>query len=66
MMSEATIGSEWRSKSEIALHYGIGLRTVTDWMHRRILPFVKVGNVVRFHLPDCDAAVRKFQIKSRQ
>jgi hypothetical protein len=58
--------NNWLSKRDIALHFGIGLRTVTDWMRRRILPFVKVGGVVRFHLPDCEAAVRKYQVKSRE
>jgi hypothetical protein len=65
-MRELTVDNGWRSKMETAQHYGIGLRTVTDWMNRRILPFVKVGGVVRFHLPDCDVAVRKYQIKSRE
>ena len=63
-MSEEAVDYKWCSKQEIALHFGIGLRTVTDWMKRRILPFVKVGHVVRFHVPDCEVAVRKYQIKS--
>lgn len=64
-MPEKTINNEWRSKKEIAAHFGIGLRTVTDWMRRRIMPFVKVGGVVRFCVPDCEAAVRKYLINSR-
>lgn len=56
----------WSCKKEIAQHFGIGLRTVTDWMKRRILPFVKVGRVVRFHLPECELAVKKYQVKSRE
>ena len=59
-MTENTNNNEWRSKKEIAAHFGIGLRTVTDWMRRRIMPFVKVGGVVRFCVPDCEAAVRKY------
>ncbi len=65
MKEPELIASEWKSKREVAQHFGIGLRTVTDWMSRRILPFVKVGHVVRFHLPDCEAAVRKYQIQSK-
>jgi hypothetical protein len=57
---------EWFNKKQIALRYNIGERTVTDWMKRRILPFVKVGRVVRFHLPECELAVKKYQVKSRE
>lgn len=64
-MTEITNNNEWRSKKEIAAHFGIGLRTVTDWMRRRIMPFVKVGGVVRFCVPDCEAAVRKYLVNSR-
>lgn len=56
---------QWSNKKEAALYLGIGQRTVTDWMRRRILPYVKVGRVVRFHLPECEMAVRKYQVKSR-
>ena len=64
-MNEVTISNEWRSKRDISAHFGIGLRTVSDWMRRRILPFVKVGGVVRFCVPDCEAAVRKYVVTSR-
>lgn len=47
-MNEQTSNDKWCSKKEIAAHFGIGVRTVTDWMRRRIIPFVKVGHVVRF------------------
>ena len=66
MNTELVVQNKWCSKKEIALHFGIGLRTVTDWMRRRILPFVKVGRVVRFHLPDCEEAVRKYQVSSKE
>jgi excisionase family DNA binding protein len=53
------------NKKEVALHLGIGVRTVTDWMRRRILPYTKVGRMVRFYLPDCELALKKFEVKSR-
>lgn len=65
-MNEAAPEAKWHSKKQIAGHFGVGLRTVTDWMRRRIIPFVKVGHVVRFHLPDCESAIRKYQVKSRE
>ena len=53
------------TKEEIAGHYSIGLRTVNAWMKKRILPYLKIGRVVRFSLADCDAALSKFKIGGR-
>lgn len=64
-MNGVKTNNEWRSKKEIAAHFGIGLRTVTDWMRRRIMPFVKVGGVVRFCITDCESAVRKYLVNPR-
>lgn len=64
-MSEEKNGLKWHSKKEIAAHFGIGVRTVTDWMRRRIIPFVKVGHVVRFSLSDCESAIRSYLVKSK-
>jgi hypothetical protein len=33
-------------------------------MRRRVLPYVKVGRIVRFDLEACDRAMRAFQIRS--
>jgi hypothetical protein len=56
---------EWCTKRQVSSHFGVGVRTITNWMQRRILPYVKIGGVVRFHLPDCEAAMRKFEIPSK-
>lgn len=64
-MNEQTSNDKWCSKREVALHFGIGIRTVTDWMGRKLLPYVKVGHVVRFHLPDCELAVKKYQVNTK-
>jgi len=53
------------TKEKIADHYGIGLRTVNAWMKKRILPYLKIGRVVRFNLADCDAALSKFKVGGR-
>ena len=53
------------TKEEIAGHYSIGLRTVNAWMKKRILPYLKIGRVVRFNLADCDAALSKFKVGGR-
>jgi excisionase family DNA binding protein len=65
-MSEANSKIKWHNKTEVAAHFGIGKRTVTDWMRRRLIPFVKVGHVVRFNLLDCESAIRNYQVKSKE
>lgn len=53
------------SKKEIALRYGVSVRTVTQWMRRRILPYIKMSHkVVRFDPRKCDIALEIFETKS--
>jgi len=51
----------WRSKTQIAEHYHCNVRTVTNLMQRRILPYVKIGRFVRFDLVACDRAMLKYE-----
>lgn len=51
-------------KQEIAKRYQISVRQVTNLMRRRILPFVKVGRMVRFNTQSCDKALMQFEVKS--
>ena len=51
------MGRDWRTKAEIAGHYQIGVRTVTKLMRRRILPYGKLRNLVRFDVAACDRAM---------
>lgn len=53
-----------KTKAEIAEYYQIGLRTVTMLMHRRILPYRKIRNLVRFDTSECDSAFDYFAISS--
>ena len=55
----------WKNKPEIAAHFQCDERTISNWMRRRILPFVKVRGVLRFDVNECDRAFRQFQTKSR-
>ncbi len=54
----------WKKKDEVALYYRCDIRTITNLMSRRILPFVKIGGLVRFDLAACDEAMRKYQRNS--
>lgn len=49
--------SPWRQKNEIADYYRCNVRTITNLMQRRILPFVKIGRLVRFIVTECDLAM---------
>lgn len=51
----------WRLKQEIADYYRCDLRTITNLMRRRILPFVKIGRIVRFNIKECDRAMNKYK-----
>lgn len=54
----------WADISGISSRYGICRRSTQNLMNRRILPYVKIGRIVRFDVAACDAAMKKFEIKS--
>ena len=57
--------SPWRNKHEIAVHYGCDIRTITNFMRRGVLPYVKINRFVRFNLGECDQAMEKFKRERR-
>jgi excisionase family DNA binding protein len=65
-MYRANINNEkcWATREEIAQHFGFSVRTVANLQSRRVLPFVKVGRLVRFNLNKCEQALIKFETKS--
>jgi excisionase family DNA binding protein len=54
----------WKTKTEIAGHFQCHVRTVTKLMKRRILPFVKIGRLVRFDVAECDRAMERYRSKT--
>jgi excisionase family DNA binding protein len=56
--------SPWKIKAEMAEYYRCDIRTITNLMRRRVLPFVKIGRLVRFNPAECDEAMQKFKRKS--
>ena len=56
--------SRFTNKLGVAQRYATSIRTVDNWMRRRILPYVKVGRVVRFDVERCDRALAAFESKS--
>lgn len=63
-MPEEPTPNRWLTKAALAQHYSISLRTVTNLMRRRVLPYVKIGHVVRFDPQSCEQAMRKFEVVS--
>ena len=49
----------WRTKKEIAARYKCDIRTITNFMRRGILPYVKIGRFVRFNVMECDEALEQ-------
>ena len=47
------------TKREAALYLKIGVRTLDGWMQRKMLPFFRIGRVIRFRVGDLDAALNK-------
>ncbi len=48
---------QWRTKRQIAGQCGISVRSMTALMQNRVLPYVKVGNLVRLEAFECDSAL---------
>lgn len=47
------------TKQQLAERLGVSVRTVEQWMHRRIIPYIKPGKAVRFFWPDVQQALRR-------
>ena len=66
MQNAAELSPRWATKAGIASHFGIGLRTVTNLMRRRVLPHVKLGRLVRFDLEACEVAFRRYEVRDQR
>ena len=66
-LSTTTITSEsrlWATTDELADRYRLSAKTVRNWSKKRILPCVRRGRVVRFHVPTCDASLKALESQS--
>ena len=54
----------WTNRKGIAHHFAILERSVSNLTSRRVLPFVKVGRIVRFDVLACESAFRAFETRS--
>lgn len=56
--------SVWLTREKIARHFALSVRTVANLQKRRVLPYIKVGRLVRFNANKCEQALIKFEHKS--
>jgi excisionase family DNA binding protein len=53
------------AKADVARYLNVSVRTVDLWRSRHIIPYFKIGGMVRFRLEDIDRALEeKFRIQS--
>lgn len=50
-------------KPALARRYSVSVRTIDNWVKRRIIPSLKIGGVARFRIREVDAALKRFEIK---
>ena len=49
------------TKPELAKILRVSLRTCDNWMKAKILPYIKVGRLVRFNVRRCLEALARFE-----
>ena len=49
------------TEEEIAAKIGVTPRCIRDWRNRRIIPFLKIGRIVRFHEGDVAQALKQYK-----
>jgi excisionase family DNA binding protein len=47
------------TKPELAAQYSVTVRTVTNWMRARRVPYLKIGRIVRFDSDQVRAQLEK-------
>ena len=52
------------TKQELAEEYKVSRRTVSYWMSRKTIPYVRIGNIVRFDLAKVDEALAAYTVRA--
>ncbi len=55
----------FESKIDVAKRLKVSVRTVENWMRRKVLPYLKIGKVVRFWDEGVLEALLKHTVQSR-
>ena len=49
------------SEEQIAEKIGVTPRCIRDWRNRKIIPFLKIDRIVRFHQGDVAQALKQYK-----
>jgi hypothetical protein len=52
-------------KPAVARRYTVCVRTVDIWMAQGVIPYQKIGGLVRFDLAKVDEALARFEVNAR-
>jgi uncharacterized protein YjcR len=56
--------SSYKSKQEIADHFGVSPSTIEEWTRRRVIPVIKPSTRKNLYRVDhCEAALARFEVK---
>jgi excisionase family DNA binding protein len=50
-------------KRALAIKLSVSRRSVENLMQRRVIPYIRVGGIVRFRLADVERALSRYQVK---
>lgn len=64
-MNNVTSNGVRLRKGDMAARLSISVRCLENWMTNRIVPFIKVGNVVLFDPIEVDTALNRFISNTR-
>ena len=53
------------TNEELAAKYQICLRTVDNWKRRRVIPYLRLGRIVRFNEDEVSKALEKLTVRAR-
>lgn len=63
--AEPTAPPPLANKRQVARHCSVSTRCIDNWMRDGIIPFRKIGKLVRFNLNEVDEALRRFNIPAK-
>jgi hypothetical protein len=52
-------------KPDVARRYSVCIRTVDNWIALGVVPYQKIGGLIRFDLAKVDAALARFEVSPR-
>ena len=62
---ETPPGKIYLNRDELAHRLGVSRRTVDQWKSQGVLPFTKIGRVIRFPLAEVETSLARFTVNGR-